>query len=271
MAFEPRILRPDESSGSERNSPTSPLAPRNEQQAPDRPAKIALAHETPEELDLPDDLGELAAQLAAEAAFLESRYPAPNRIASEPSAVGWRLLRITAAAMLMTGSVWWVAHRRAAEHRTAELRSSEPLTIERAAIEPRKFDSAMSPTGQPITRQAELAQPALAPPSVREAAEEAKFGHRGAYVAELSLAGESDPPALAPRDRLGMLEAQLSAFEKVIARLQAEVRRRDQLLEESGELIKSLTAEVESLRKAPAGASRPAGANDSPNVAAGSP
>jgi S1-C subfamily serine protease len=71
-----------------------------------------------------------------------------------------------------------------------------------------------------------------------------------ANVAELA-AGNNAAPQRAPRDELGMLQLQLQAFEKVIAKLQAEVRRRDQLLEETSELVKSLTAEVESLRKQP--------------------
>lgn len=71
---------------------------------------------------------------------------------------------------------------------------------------------------------------------------------RVANVAELAAGNQQQAPR-APRDEIGMLQEQLTAFEKVIAKLQAEVRRRDQLLEETNELVKSLTAEVEALRK----------------------
>lgn len=71
---------------------------------------------------------------------------------------------------------------------------------------------------------------------------------RSANVAELAAGGQR-PASHAPRDELGMLQEQLKAFEKVIVKLQAEVRRRDQLLQETNELVKSLSAEVETLRK----------------------
>jgi S1-C subfamily serine protease len=62
-------------------------------------------------------------------------------------------------------------------------------------------------------------------------------------------AASNAPARSAPRDQLGMLQAQVAAFEKVIGKLQAEVLRRDQLLVETNELVKSLSAEVEELRK----------------------
>lgn len=71
---------------------------------------------------------------------------------------------------------------------------------------------------------------------------------RAANVAELAAGNQQQAPR-APRDEIGMLQDQLKAFEQVIVKLQAEVRRRDQLLEETNELVKSLTAEVETLRK----------------------
>jgi hypothetical protein len=58
----------------------------------------------------------------------------------------------------------------------------------------------------------------------------------------------------------------VAAFKQVIDKLQAEVWRRDQLLKESNELIRSLSAEVAELRgqATSRAAASPQSANDAP-------
>jgi len=79
---------------------------------------------------------------------------------------------------------------------------------------------------------------------------------QGGRIAELAV----DPAAVANpvagaggesigRDEMGLLKAQLAAFEKVIVRLQQEVDRRDGNQAKTDALIKSLTDEVNLLRK----------------------
>ena len=75
---------------------------------------------------------------------------------------------------------------------------------------------------------------------------------RGGKVMELAVDPTAPQPADAPpraRDELGMLKAQLKAFEQVIERLQAEVQQRDRHQRETDALVKSLTEEVIRLRK----------------------
>lgn len=78
----------------------------------------------------------------------------------------------------------------------------------------------------------------------------------GGRIAELAV----DPSAVGSsvagtggeaigRDEMGLLKAQLAAFEKVIVRLQQEVDRRDENQAKTDALIKSLTDEVNLLRK----------------------
>jgi S1-C subfamily serine protease len=55
--------------------------------------------------------------------------------------------------------------------------------------------------------------------------------------------------ARSPGDELEMLKIQLAAFEKVIGRFQAELRRRDKQQAETDEVLESLRGEVDSLRK----------------------
>jgi serine protease Do len=75
---------------------------------------------------------------------------------------------------------------------------------------------------------------------------------QGGRVAELtvdpSAAGAAGSAAIG-RDEIGLLKAQLAAFEKVIDRLQQEVDRRDENRAKTDALIKSLTEEVSELRK----------------------
>jgi hypothetical protein len=68
------------------------------------------------------------------------------------------------------------------------------------------------------------------------------------HVGEVGLAGEA-PPARSPGNELEMLRIQLDAFERVIGRLQTELKRRDKQQAETEELLESLRREVEALRK----------------------
>ncbi len=75
---------------------------------------------------------------------------------------------------------------------------------------------------------------------------------QGGRVAELSV--DPSAPAAAGdatigRDEISLLKAQLAAFEKVILRLQEELKRRDENQAKTDALIKSLTDEVSQLRK----------------------
>ncbi len=68
------------------------------------------------------------------------------------------------------------------------------------------------------------------------------------HIGEVGL--NSDPPAArSPGNELEMLRIQLDAFERVITRLQTELKRRDKQQSETDELVESLRREVESLRK----------------------
>jgi hypothetical protein len=67
------------------------------------------------------------------------------------------------------------------------------------------------------------------------------------HIGEVGPGG--DPPAArSPGNELEMLRIQLDAFERVITRLQAELKRRNQQQSETDELVESLRREVESLR-----------------------
>ncbi len=68
------------------------------------------------------------------------------------------------------------------------------------------------------------------------------------HVGEIGLNSDS-PAARSPGNELEMLRIQLDAFERVITRLQAELKRRDQQQSETDELVESLRREVELLRK----------------------
>ncbi len=68
------------------------------------------------------------------------------------------------------------------------------------------------------------------------------------HLGEVGLRGEA-PAARSPGDELEMLRIQLSAFERVIARLQAELKERSAEQAETDQLVESLRREVESLRK----------------------
>jgi len=332
MGFEPRIVRPDDVP--EPDDATGPdSVPGNGVPSAERSARLPgegrLASGQPnppganrepsgadtapaDEIELPADLEELAAQLSADAALLESRYPAASDRRSE-SNLAWRhLLRVTAAAMFLVGSIWWVSHWRARGERHDATPAVEPAsntiagadadepkhTFTIAGADERADRGASAPSAE---RAANATPPssasALEPPAccaipsrlqMLAAASDANRrptpdsrppaggdASRAARVTELSFtpttsAGERSGEA--PRDRLGMLEAQLAAFEQVITKLQAEVRRRDQLLQESNELVRSLSAEVAALREQIAGrqiAAKAPGANPAPPGAAG--
>ncbi len=79
------------------------------------------------------------------------------------------------------------------------------------------------------------------------------------HLGEVGVAGEA-PAARSPGNELEMLRIQLDAFERVISRLQAELKRRDQQQSETDQLVESLRREVESLRKQQ-GEKPPAGGN----------
>jgi len=70
----------------------------------------------------------------------------------------------------------------------------------------------------------------------------------GAHVAELSIEPKEKKARL-DRDEVTLLRAQLEAFDKVIVRLQGELRRRDEAHRATNKLIESLTAEIARLRE----------------------
>jgi S1-C subfamily serine protease len=61
-------------------------------------------------------------------------------------------------------------------------------------------------------------------------------------------AGDASPTLRSQGDELEMLRTQLNAFEKVIARLQAELKQRERQQAETDELVGGLRREVDSLR-----------------------
>jgi hypothetical protein len=278
MAFEPRILRPDDS-----------LPPDEQQSA--SPALDARGRSSAEEEWLPDDLQELAVQLGVDAARL---LDGPGMALSERGGTRWwrRLPRIAiAAALLASAGVWLAARGERPAGRLAGLASSTaefPATragdrvgqpaIVTASGDPASIagDLIVEVSGQKIQSVDQAVdlilthQPGETIGLVVERAGErrpikitlgsepdASMAERhqalirngsAANIAELSVGGSAEPQR-GPRDELSMLQLQVQAFGRVIAKLQAEVLRRDQLLEETSELVKSLTAEVESLRK----------------------
>jgi S1-C subfamily serine protease len=76
-----------------------------------------------------------------------------------------------------------------------------------------------------------------------------KVSMTGPNEVEVSRGGAGAGLAPAPRDDVSLLKAQLASFEQSVARLQEELRRRDQTQAETNKLIESMTEEIARLRK----------------------
>jgi len=312
MAFEPRIVRPDDDAFSDdaglREIGLREIGP-NEIASAD-PVSGGRHRSEAEERWLPDDLQELAAQLGVDAARLTASHPPTPRVYERNrfAARQW-LPRIAGAAVLLISAGFWMAGRgeRSAarpdglaastaktaanggdDRMAASLRENASyawsdngagLIVEASGRKIGSVDQAVdlilaSPPGETIGLVVERAGKRLpvqitlcsepAVNAVRQspgAGEESQRNMRvagrdhfdarngnPAHVAELSVDNNALPQR-GPRDELSMLQLQVQAFGRVIAKLQAEVLRRDQLLAETNDLVKSLTAEVETLRK----------------------
>jgi hypothetical protein len=284
MAFEPRILRLDEDAPA-----AGEVSRRFHAAAPGQrgPMFEVSGHATehdrsakPGDEDwLPDELQELAAQLGADAAYLTARQPwdasAQKTSRTNKRAADNRrhwLLRIGAAAVLMMVSLGLRAHWRANHVPPEAATAAREATGEQGVVDPAVHavgwtEPATGPTAtgpnfiaqtaagadnitakQIVDHEPSRISPEAQADNVPTTSHDEQDYPRGGNIAEVSAGSVPPAPRLA-RDEVSMLQAQISAFEKVIGKLQAELRHRDQLLEETTELVKTLSAEVETLRK----------------------
>jgi hypothetical protein len=87
----------------------------------------------------------------------------------------------------------------------------------------------------------------VAPGRMVEVAADSATPEEGKPGAAAGQTGSSDSKG--GRDELGMLQTQLTAFEKVIKVLQTELQNRDVRQRETDEVVKSLSEEIAKLRK----------------------
>jgi hypothetical protein len=192
------------------------------------------AYSTDEEYELPIHLAALANQLRDDASHLADCYPASESAARPvPMAVATfrsrRWVRWSAAAAVLLIVATWpsVAERLATVDRSGSKVVSSKESI--AQIERGDRDRAAGRAIQQYEREIAL----------RPSQE----------VQEVSVGGDAPSrPRHPPADEVEMLRIQISGFQKVIERLQAELSARDQSQADMVKLIKSLQDEIATLK-----------------------
>ena len=208
------------------------------------------------DLELPDQLAMLAAQLRDEADQLAARHSPPEARSVEPirdDKRGRRIARYAAILLVGLGLVAWrslvprdwlrpnavtvasgpAVHDNAATTAAAAAQGAEPLSAARAA------SSSLAKTSVTAAAAKQLpAGMASDPQSLRT----------GQGIQEVSA---SDPAVVRhpPANENEMLRRQVEGFDKLIHRLQAELAARDAAQVENERLIQSLRQENEQLRR----------------------
>jgi hypothetical protein len=221
---------------------------------------------------LAPDLVELALQLGDDAAFLAARYPAakfaPAQVDSAQAAVSpqrrdtpWhrraRRLSPVAAGILLAVGVGLLATNHiadaplATENLENEILKKQPGDLVELAVD--RGDQSNS-TEIPLENdgpEAAQRQPGnlLVGPPLRTRTEDGSQNEvlNSQGVEEVSI-GSAPAARRMARDELSMLRTQLMAFEKVIQRLQLELKRRDELQRQTETQLRELTEEVAKLR-----------------------
>ncbi len=208
------------------------------------------------DLELPDQLAMLAAQLRDEAERLAARHSPPEGRTVEPirdGKRGRRFARYAAILLVAIGLVAWrslvprgwlrpnaatvasgpAVHDSAATTAAAAAQVTEPLSTARAAS-----SSLVKSSATVATARKSPAAGGSDPESLRA----------GQGIAEVG-AGETPIARHPPADENEMLRRQVEGFDKLIHRLQAELAVRDAAQVENEKLIQSLRQENEQSRR----------------------
>jgi hypothetical protein len=207
------------------------------------------------DLELPDQLAMLAAQLRDEADQLAAQHAPPDVHAIEPITdrnPRRKLWRYAAVALVGLGLVAW--RSLASQDRTlpnvgtmAQDTSTAKANLVARTSEPSTARPQGEAKGSMTLAAAASNQPT--PPAGPDP--QAMRANQGI---EEVVAGESPAARHPPADELEMLHRQVDGFDKLIHRLQAELAARDAAQMENEKLIQSLRQENEQLRRQQAGA-----------------
>ena len=238
MPFEPRLVPADDPRTRTLRRPTRQTAPWPIARIVVQPSPLLRAGSdactTDEEFDLPIHLAALADQLRDDADHLVRCYPATQSVdgpqamrAARSHKSGWVRWSAAAAVLLIVATWPSVAERLATVDRSGSNVVSSKESI--ARVERGDRDRA---AGRAIQQHEH--EIALRPSQ---------------EVQEVSVGADAPSrPRHPPADEVEMLRIQISGFQKVIERLQAELSARDQSQADMVKLIKSLQDEIATLK-----------------------
>jgi hypothetical protein len=212
------------------------------------------------DLELPDQLAMLAAQLRDEADQLAAQHAPPEVREIKPIAERgrWRrFARVAAIVLLGVGLVAWrsLAPRGGAHPNAATVAAahsgnalaSRDTPAAKAAVAAQGEQPATMRTASVLTKTSATVALAAAKNAPAAVASDPQSLRTGQGIQEVS-AGEPAVARHPPANETEMLRRQVEGFDKLIHRLQAELAARDAAQIENEKLIQSLRQENEQLR-----------------------